>query len=71
MQPDASAKRRLFGVFLLGCVLFNFPILSLFNLDRSVFGIPMLYIYLFAVWAVVIGLIGLAQRSVRPSGPRR
>jgi hypothetical protein len=38
-------------------VLFNYPILSLFNQAGSLFGIPLLYVYIFAAWAGVIGLV--------------
>jgi hypothetical protein len=55
---------RLIAVFLLGCLLFNYPLLSLFNLSGSVGGVPLLYAYIFAAWAVVIGLIaGVIARA--------
>jgi hypothetical protein len=50
---------RLVGVFLLGCLLFNFPLLALFNVRATLFGIPMLYAYLFAAWALLIGLVAM------------
>jgi hypothetical protein len=50
------------GLFLLGCVLFNYPILTLFNLRVALFGIPLLYLYLFAVWTVIILAIMLITR---------
>jgi len=45
---------RLIAVFALGCLLLSYPLISLFNLPRLVFGIPVLYAYLFGVWGVVI-----------------
>jgi hypothetical protein len=59
MTRDKLKGRRLIGVFLLGCVLFNYPILSLFNLKAYLFGIPILFVYLFTAWAGLIGLISL------------
>jgi hypothetical protein len=50
---------RLIGVFLLGCLLFNFPMLALFNVRASVFGVPLLYAYLFAAWLLLIALLAL------------
>ena len=38
--------QRLVCIFLLGTVLFNFPLLALFNVGGSVFGIPVLFAYL-------------------------
>jgi hypothetical protein len=49
--------QRLVGLFLLGCVLFNYPVLFLFNHPLAIFGIPLLYAYLFTAWAVLIALM--------------
>ncbi len=54
MTSLAAKARRLVGLFLLGAVLFNYPVLSLFNRQTSLFGIPVLFLYLFGVWAVLI-----------------
>jgi hypothetical protein len=42
---------------MLGCILFNFPILALFNVPESLFGVPVLYAYIFLAWALLIGLM--------------
>jgi hypothetical protein len=42
---------------MLGCVLFNFPILALFNVPGALFGVPLLYAYLFLAWALLIALM--------------
>jgi hypothetical protein len=42
------------ALFLFAVVLFNYPILSLFNLKLLVFGFPLLYLYIFIVWAAII-----------------
>jgi hypothetical protein len=49
--------QRLAALCLLGLVLFNFPILALFNRPATVFGIPLLYLHIFAAWALLIGLM--------------
>jgi hypothetical protein len=46
--------QRLVGLCLLGFVLFNYPILALFNVPTSIFGIPVLYAWIFFAWAVLI-----------------
>lgn len=51
------------GLFLLGCVLFNYPILTLFNRRTTLFGIPLLYLYLFIVWATIIVAIMLISKA--------
>ena len=49
--------QRLIALCMLGCVLFNFPILALFNASGTVFGVPVLYAYIFIAWALLIGLM--------------
>jgi hypothetical protein len=72
MTPDRLKNRRLAGVFLLGWVLFNYPVLSLFNRHTTLLGIPLLYAYVFGAWALVILLIMLGVRfSRRPPGQGR
>jgi hypothetical protein len=66
MSPDSRKTRRLAGVFLLGWVLLNYPILSLFNLPTLLGGIPLLYAFVFAVWILIVGLVALITRSGRP-----
>ena len=55
-DPDID-QQKLAAMFLLGLVLFNYPILSLFNKAANLLGIPVLYIYVFVAWAGVIGLV--------------
>ena len=57
MSNRAEQAQRLVAVFLLGCLLFSYPLLALFNISGTVFGIPLLYAYLFAVWAMLIVLM--------------
>jgi hypothetical protein len=55
---------RLVAVFLLGLLLFNYPLLALFNRAATVFGIPLLYAYIFMAWALLIGLLAaVIERS--------
>jgi predicted permease len=51
--------QRLAAVFLLGCLLFNYPLLALFNKAAAVFGIPLLYAYIFLAWFGFILLVAL------------
>jgi hypothetical protein len=61
-RPARNEPRgqRLAALFLLGCLLFNYPLLQLFARDGTVFGIPLLYCYMFGAWAALIGLMALA-----------
>lgn len=49
--------QRLVALFLLGCLLFSYPLLALFDSPGEVFGIPLLFAYLFGAWALLIGLM--------------
>ena len=71
MTPKARKNKRLVGLFLLGCVLFNYPLLSLFNLKTTVFGYPLLFFYVFTGWVVLILLAAVATitRKRYPSKP--
>jgi hypothetical protein len=59
-KPSRKGE-RLAGLFLLGCLLFNFPLLALFNVRATVFGVPLLYAYLFAAWGLVIALVAVVM----------
>jgi hypothetical protein len=60
MKRSIITGQRLAAAFLLGFVLFNYPIISLVNKPGEVFGIPLLYLYIFGVWALLIGLMAWA-----------
>lgn len=49
--------QRLVAIFLIGCLLFNYPLLSLFSANNTLWGIPILYIYAFLSWLAIIGLM--------------
>lgn len=63
MTRDKINGRRLVGLFLLGILLFNFPLLTLFNRPVLALGIPVLYLYLFAAWSLVILLMLIISRG--------
>ncbi len=67
MMRSRLVAQRLAALFLLGCLLFNYPLLALFNRDIEVLGIPLLYAYVFGAWLALIVLMALAvERGGRP-----
>jgi len=54
---------RLIALAVLGFLLFNYPIISLFSTEGTVLGVPVLYAYLFASWGLLIGLMALVLRK--------
>ena len=48
------SRERLALLFVLGVLLVNFPVLAIFHQSAMIWGIPVLYLYLFGVWTVGI-----------------
>jgi hypothetical protein len=45
--------QRLVALSMLGCLVFNYPVLALFNGSGTVLGIPLLYFFIFAAWGLL------------------
>jgi hypothetical protein len=54
MTPENIKNKRLFCLFLLGCLILNYPIISVFNHEIFIFGIPLLFVFLFCGWGLII-----------------
>lgn len=55
--------QRLAAVFLMGSVLLNYPLLSLFDHGGMLFGVPSLFLYVFLVWAgLIASMIWIIER---------
>ncbi len=65
-MSDGRKGERLVALALLGFLLFNYPLLSLFSSDERILGVPVLYAYLFVSWGALILLTALVVR--RPGG---
>ncbi|MEL7117933.1 MAG: hypothetical protein AAFO07_00780 [Bacteroidota bacterium] len=64
MKWMASVKRqKLMGLFFLGLILFNFPIIALFSEAGWFFNLPVLYVYIFLAWILIILSTALILRS--------
>ena len=57
MPEEARRRDQLLGLFALGLVLFNPPLLFLFS-GGTIFGWPLLYVYIFFAWGLVIAIAG-------------
>lgn len=49
--------QRLVAVFLGGWLVFNFPLLGLWDRNLSIAGLPVFPAALFALWALLIGVL--------------
>ena len=63
MSYRSLTGQRMVALFVLGWLLFNFPLLALFNDGATWSGIPRLYAYLFLAWALFIGLLALVVEA--------
>jgi len=70
MQKNTLSGQRLVAVFLAGLILFNYPVLSLFDRFAVIAGIPLVFAYLFAAWAALIALMAwvVERRGERGGG---
>ena len=64
MPNPTLLRQRLAALFLLGLLLWFSPLVLRFEQTGAVFGIPLLYLYLFGVWLmlVVIAALLLSRR---------
>jgi hypothetical protein len=58
MLRETRRRDRLVGLFALGLVLFSPPTLWLFA-GATLFGWPLLFVYLFCAWAALVAMIAL------------
>ena len=63
MSEFQSKGQRFVALCMLGLVLFNYPILALFNLPGTVFGVPVLYAYIFIAWAALIAMMAFVAEA--------
>lgn len=72
MALRADQSQRLVALAGVGWLMLSYPLLALFNRPVQVGGIPLVVLYLFSSWALLIGLMVLATRrgpSERPQPP--
>ena len=65
MSDFQSKGQRFVALCMLGMLLFNYPILALFNVPGALFGVPVLYAYVFVAWAALIALMAWIAESKR------
>ena len=56
-------RARLVVLAALGLALFNYPLLRVFDVDVLVLGVPLVWLYVFVVWGLLIALVGLTVRG--------
>ena len=59
MDDFEKRGQRFVALCILGVLLFNYPVLALFNVPGTIFGVPVLYAYLFVAWGAMVGLLAI------------
>jgi hypothetical protein len=67
MRDNRSITGRYIGLFLFGCFLFSYPVLTIFNLSGVIFGIPLFFFYIFTAWSGLIVFILFCGKIREPS----
>ena len=66
-RPGVRGEGLLF-LFLIGVFLFNPPLLSIFDIPEQLFGVPLLYVYLFACWGALLLLVAFIMETGGETG---
>lgn len=57
-------RQRLLALFAAGLLLFNFPLLALWDRDTMLLGLPLFPAALFLVWALLIAVLGFISERI-------
>lgn len=56
-MPETLVSQRLLGLFFAAGVVFNFPLIALWDQAVTVFGIPLFPLALFVLWGMLIAIL--------------
>lgn len=69
---DTNTSDRLIALFLIGVLAISPPLLAVFRAESFLFGMPLLFVYLFGAWALLVAFLALiieARRAEMPEPP--
>ncbi|HEU4423647.1 MAG TPA: hypothetical protein VFR67_14030 [Pilimelia sp.] len=61
-MTEESRRARLIATAALGLLLFGYPLMAVFDVPETVFGVPVLWAYLFLAWGAIVALVAVAVR---------
>jgi hypothetical protein len=59
---NGRREAHLVSAAALGALLFGYPLMAVFDVPATVFGVPVLWAYLFLAWATLIAIVAVAVR---------
>lgn len=71
MASEHRRKENMIILFVVGGLALNYPLLSIFDRLLLSLGIPLLYLYVFLVWLIIILLMALIAEKSWPRGDDR
>jgi len=71
VAPVLPRNDRLIALFLLGTVAVSPLLLRVFGVSATVFGWPLLFVYMFVVWAALVLLTALDVERRPPEKPKK
>jgi hypothetical protein len=63
MNNFETKGQHFVALCMFGMLLFNYPILALFNVPSTLFGVPLLYAYVFIAWGALIASMAYLAES--------
>ena len=54
---EGLGTQRLLALFIAGWLLFNFPLLGLWDRDATLWGVPLFPVGLFILWGLLIAMV--------------
>ncbi|MCB1753597.1 MAG: hypothetical protein KDI18_11725 [Gammaproteobacteria bacterium] len=63
MRQAKLMRQRLVALFLTGMLLLFSPLVALWDRPKLLFGLPVLYLYLFSVWILLIAAMAWVVRG--------
>lgn len=64
-EPRRPRPEVLIALFAAALILFNFPLLAVWNVPATVLGLPLLPVALFVIWGALIALLACASERRR------
>jgi hypothetical protein len=57
-------QQRLLALFAAGLLAFNFPLLALWDVDATLWGLPLFPAALFVIWTLLIAALGVISEHI-------
>ena len=64
-MSDSLRSARMVALAALAVLLFDYPMLAMFDVEVRVLGVPLLWAYLFIAWAAVIAVVAWLVRDAK------